>query len=151
VNVSLKRIAVYLDEVEVSKQVSSLDDAAATLGNDEPEDGGLGIVNASFRWNVVEGKEGKGKNKAQNREPSAHMARPTAMMVPEEEGETALLLPTDDSPADEAPKFELRDINVMFPEGKLTVITGPTASGKTALLVSVLSVCCSRRPILIAS
>lgn len=32
-------------------------------------------------------------------------------------------------------RFELRDINVVFPEGKMTVITGPTASGKTALLV----------------
>jgi hypothetical protein len=32
-------------------------------------------------------------------------------------------------------RFELRDINIVFPEGKLSVITGPTASGKTALLV----------------
>ena len=32
-------------------------------------------------------------------------------------------------------RFELRDITVMFPEGQLTVVTGPTASGKTALLV----------------
>jgi len=39
VNVSLKRIAVYLDEVEVSEQVSSLKDAAETLRNDEPEIG----------------------------------------------------------------------------------------------------------------
>ncbi|KIJ38903.1 hypothetical protein M422DRAFT_258311 [Sphaerobolus stellatus SS14] len=30
--------------------------------------------------------------------------------------------------------FELRDINLAFPKGKLTVITGPTASGKMALL-----------------
>lgn len=33
-------------------------------------------------------------------------------------------------------RFELRDIDVLFPEGELTVVTGPTASGKTALLVS---------------
>jgi excinuclease UvrABC ATPase subunit len=32
-------------------------------------------------------------------------------------------------------RFELRDMNVRFPEGELSVITGPTASGKTALLV----------------
>lgn len=32
-------------------------------------------------------------------------------------------------------RFELRDINVRFPEGQLSLITGPTASGKTALLV----------------
>ena len=33
--------------------------------------------------------------------------------------------------------FELRDISISFPEGELTVVTGPTASGKTALLVRV--------------
>ena len=32
--------------------------------------------------------------------------------------------------------FELRDISVVFPDGALTVVTGPTASGKTAILVS---------------
>ena len=37
-------------------------------------------------------------------------------------------------------RFELRDITVMFPEGELTVVTGPTASGKTALLVCLLNV-----------
>jgi ABC-type cobalamin/Fe3+-siderophores transport system ATPase subunit len=31
--------------------------------------------------------------------------------------------------------FELRGLSVRFPEGKLTVVAGPTASGKTALLV----------------
>ena len=33
------------------------------------------------------------------------------------------------------PRFELRDIDVRFPEGELTVIVVPTVSGKTALLV----------------
>lgn len=32
-------------------------------------------------------------------------------------------------------RFELTDITVMFPESELSLITGPTASGKTALLV----------------
>ncbi len=35
-------------------------------------------------------------------------------------------------------KFELRDLTIKFPEGELTVVTGPTASGKTALLVSLI-------------
>ncbi|TFK72661.1 hypothetical protein BDN72DRAFT_876371 [Pluteus cervinus] len=35
-------------------------------------------------------------------------------------------------------KFELRGISVVFPEGKLTVVAGPTASGKTALLTALL-------------
>jgi ABC-type multidrug transport system fused ATPase/permease subunit len=32
-------------------------------------------------------------------------------------------------------RFELKNLNVKFPKGALTVVTGPTASGKTALLV----------------
>jgi excinuclease UvrABC ATPase subunit len=35
-------------------------------------------------------------------------------------------------------RFELKDINIVFPERQLTVVTGPTASGKTALLVGIL-------------
>ncbi|CAG8610854.1 10072_t:CDS:10, partial [Acaulospora colombiana] len=34
--------------------------------------------------------------------------------------------------------FELQDIDITFPEGRLTVVTGPTASGKTALLLAQL-------------
>ncbi|KZT38562.1 P-loop containing nucleoside triphosphate hydrolase protein [Sistotremastrum suecicum HHB10207 ss-3] len=35
-------------------------------------------------------------------------------------------------------RFELRDVNIVFPEGKITVVTGPTASGKSALLMALL-------------
>jgi len=35
-------------------------------------------------------------------------------------------------------RLELRDINIRFPEGQLSVIIGPTASRKTALLVCCL-------------
>lgn len=35
-------------------------------------------------------------------------------------------------------QFELRDINVIFPPGELSLVTGPTASGKTALLRALL-------------
>jgi len=34
--------------------------------------------------------------------------------------------------------FELRDINLKLAKGKLSVVTGPTASGKTALLMALL-------------
>ncbi|KAF9584468.1 hypothetical protein BGW38_006357 [Lunasporangiospora selenospora] len=34
--------------------------------------------------------------------------------------------------------FELRDLNLEFPVGELSVITGPTGSGKTSLLLSLL-------------
>lgn len=34
--------------------------------------------------------------------------------------------------------FELQDINVRFPEGKLSLVTGPTGCGKTALMLALL-------------
>jgi ABC-type uncharacterized transport system ATPase subunit len=35
-------------------------------------------------------------------------------------------------------EFELKDVNVEFPEGKLSLITGPTGSGKTSILLALL-------------
>lgn len=35
-------------------------------------------------------------------------------------------------------QFELTDINILFPPGELSLVTGPTASGKTALLRALL-------------
>jgi len=43
--------------------------------------------------------------------------------------------PVDSLGSGQEQHFELRDIDIKFSEGRLTLITGPTASGKTALLV----------------
>jgi hypothetical protein len=34
-------------------------------------------------------------------------------------------------------RFELRDIDIRFPDGEISEVTGLTASGKTALLVRI--------------
>nr|GAT50560.1 ABC bile acid [Mycena chlorophos] len=121
--VSLNRIAVYLDEEEVSAQVSSLkqDDLMPFLDGAEEE--GLGLENATLRWNEL----------PEDAEQGAHHSPSDSV-----DGSTTAL--GDDAASDiiEVNKFELRDISVMFPEGKLSVITGPTASGKTALLMALL-------------
>ena len=112
-NVALKRIAAFLDEPEVDEQVASLTELEQVQGEDESTEG-LGIVHGSFRWNTVErdSKKTPGKvNQARLRDSATEG---------DEEGSNS--------------HFELRDINVMFPEDQLTIITGPTGSGKTALL-----------------
>ncbi|KAG6864482.1 hypothetical protein C0991_009205 [Blastosporella zonata] len=146
--VALKRIAVYLDEDEVSEQVSSLKKDAsqppttpAADAGTAPEQEGLGIENGSFKWNEVEvpkaNDDAKGKKNGK-KSPSVDEA---ATVV---EGQTQVLLGEGlDAGAlvpevDMDHRFELRDINVRFPEGELTLITGPTASGKTALLMALL-------------
>ena len=41
----------------------------------------------------------------------------------------------DPAAIDTGRKFELQNLDIVFPEGKLTLVTGPTASGKSALIV----------------
>ena len=122
--VTLKRIAVYLDEEEVTDQVSSLkkDYSERYISGD---DEGLGLECATFKWNEVV-EVVKGKQLGQNKSSSSS----TVSLVADE----ASTIIDADSISDHV--FELRNMTVRFPEGELTVVTGPTASGKTALLVS---------------
>ncbi|KAF7314389.1 ABC bile acid [Mycena kentingensis (nom. inval.)] len=113
--VALNRIAVYLEEEEVSAQVSSVKRDATLPLLDGDEDEGLGLENATLRWNELP---------EDPRDSSVDS--------------TATASGGDASDEIELNKFELRDISVLFPEGQLSVITGPTASGKTALLMALL-------------
>ncbi|KAF7299119.1 ABC bile acid [Mycena indigotica] len=114
--VALNRIAVYLDEEEVSAQVSSLKQDAIVPHLHGVENEGLGLENASLRWNELPEEE---VLPLKGTPPSSTSGNTTAL-------------------GDEVNRFELRDISVIFPEGQLSMITGPTASGKTALLMALL-------------
>ncbi|KAJ7041090.1 hypothetical protein C8F04DRAFT_947402 [Mycena alexandri] len=87
--------------------------AVSTLKHDscQPSEG-LGFENASFCWNQVV-------------TPSTSTSPPNMNSI----------FNIDDV---EDRRFELTDLSVLFPEGKLSVITGPTASGKTALLLALM-------------
>ncbi|KAJ7624560.1 hypothetical protein FB45DRAFT_84390 [Roridomyces roridus] len=129
--VSLERIAGYLEEEEVDAQVSSLKKAAQAEGLpllDGAEEESLGIENGSFRWNAlsddVKGDDGNG-NGSGSRDGSA-------------DGSTTALGDGESDVGENDHVFELKDISVMFPQGRLSVVTGPTASGKTALLMALL-------------
>jgi hypothetical protein len=99
-SVALSRISTFLDEDEVSDEVSALKTTSALEDNDAAElSAGLAIENGSFKWNEVESKDVK--------------TDPSAVPNP--------------NPTPNEPQFELRDISVSFPEGKLTCVIGPTA------------------------
>ncbi|KAF8205407.1 multidrug resistance-associated ABC transporter [Mycena galopus ATCC 62051] len=124
--VSLNRISVYLDEDEVSDQVSTLKkDRSGPASPESEDDDRLGFENASFKWNEVENaKEDSGDKNAD-----------TGVT----ESETSSILTAEhETGAVVDHKFELKDLSIVFPQGELTVVTGPTASGKTALLMAVL-------------
>jgi ABC-type transport system involved in cytochrome bd biosynthesis fused ATPase/permease subunit len=109
-----------------------------TSGGDDETGNGLGIENGSFKWNEVEQNEDNEDQNGQNEraDKKAKDAISTADDAAQDASdgtERSSIAAKDDSEH----RFELRDINITFPERQLTVVTGPTASGKTALLVSI--------------
>ncbi|KAH7905802.1 hypothetical protein BJ138DRAFT_1118141 [Hygrophoropsis aurantiaca] len=112
--VALKRVETYLNE-EVSDQVSSIK-TSSNPADDSPDTDGLAIESGAFKWNEV---------------PEEKKATNNKTVV---DSESVAVSESEDH------QFELHDISVRFPEGELTVITGPTASGKAALLASIQTV-----------
>ncbi|TBU41809.1 P-loop containing nucleoside triphosphate hydrolase protein [Dichomitus squalens] len=106
--VALDRIATYLDEDEIDGQVSNLQRNPV-----DEEDPGLAIVDGSFRWNSI----GTDTSNA---------------------GESVAAPIFNTSASSAHHDFELKNINIVFPEDRLTLVTGPTAGGKTALLMALL-------------
>jgi ABC-type multidrug transport system fused ATPase/permease subunit len=137
--VALDRIATYLDEDEVTEQVSSLKKSPfGTSGADDETAKGLGIENGSFKWNEVEQngdtKDENGQNERADKKGKNAISTSDAAAQDASDGTERGSVAASDASEH---RFELRDIDIMFPERQMTVITGPTASGKTALLVSI--------------
>jgi hypothetical protein len=124
-HVTLKRISVYLDEDEVTDQVSSLERDCSEpylFGDDEV----LGLECATLKWNeAVEAVEEGDQTKL--------FSSSTVSLVADK---ASTFVDTESIGNRVDRVFGLRNVTLRFPEGKLTVVTGPTASGKTALLVS---------------
>ncbi|KAJ7794752.1 hypothetical protein B0H14DRAFT_3888596 [Mycena olivaceomarginata] len=126
--VALNRIAVYLDEDEVTPQFSSLKQDLSDLAL-SAQDEGLGFENASFEWNQVKTKKaGPGPFKvSESRTQSASSSSVDVSTV----------VDADNSNIQDH-RFKLKDLSIRFPENHLSVIIGPTASGKTALLMALM-------------
>lgn len=154
---------MFLDEDEVDEQVSTIKRIAVTSAQTGPNSypwassNELGLYRASFRWNAVQ-EEKKEKEKDDGKKDkkkwwnvfspkSAFEAngkkngkRASPSPPPNTSDLEAALADAaaeniSDGEGDEDHVFELRDVSVVFPERQLTLVTGPTASGKTALLV----------------
>ncbi|EJD46367.1 P-loop containing nucleoside triphosphate hydrolase protein [Auricularia subglabra TFB-10046 SS5] len=121
VGVSARRIQSFLEEEDVTQ-------AGSFRSSPAPGTDVVAIESASFAWN-------RGSSKASE--------KPTAkkswfnIRLQFWKREDAIVAKTVDDEEEETP-FELRDINVSFPARRLTLVTGPTASGKSALLHALL-------------
>lgn len=144
--VAVRRIETYLDEEEVTEQVSSLKKgyfpSSLQSQEQEHEERGLEIKNGTFKWNEVpdesadENRKSDSKNKGRpdnTNNGSITSSGATSPTNPGDETDSASVTSVEAEIVEY--KFELKDISVRFPEGELTMVTGPTASGKTALLV----------------
>lgn len=133
--ISADRVNAFLGEEEVPAFVSSLKQSEDEISDPNITEANLriGIRNGSFVWN-----EGKSENKKASPSPqkSGNPWWKVWRRRAAASGSSEATLIT--SPVEETRRFELRDINIDFPVGKLTVVTGPTASGKTALLMALL-------------
>lgn len=86
-------------------------------------------MDGAFKWNEVPEEVMDVKNGKSNADHSRSSSEETTTAVDTES--------LSGGSGVEDHKFELKDISVRFPEGELTLVTGPTASGKSALLVSI--------------
>ncbi|KAH7322247.1 ABC transporter type 1, transmembrane domain-containing protein [Rhizoctonia solani] len=131
--VSIQRIEAYLSEEEVPEHVSSLKRPSPTARG--PAETRLGCNNATFRWPTISTADQKTNQMPKTHQPSRWTKLLTTLCLrkkvvpPEAQEETT---------TDEDRHFTLHDISVIFPEGVLSLVYGPTGSGKSSLLSAIL-------------
>ncbi|CAE6421059.1 unnamed protein product [Rhizoctonia solani] len=140
--VALKRIEKYLAEEEVPEYVSSL--MRSSRPPHEPVDTRIGCASATFRWPAAPTNDANKKdNSGLFVKIGSAWGALTGFI-----GRVFVLLrlrkspeetPQEDQPEEEPEKpFELKDINIVFPEGVISLVSGPTGSGKSSLLAALL-------------
>ncbi|KAG0232234.1 hypothetical protein BGW42_008288 [Actinomortierella wolfii] len=130
-SVSLKRLDDYLKEEELVRDttVTKIDGKARVDAN-EPI---IGFVNASFKWPSKEVEQAKISSVSQKK-PFFQRLKAKFIKAPVTDPATE----TPSKPESVQERFKLQNLNASFPVGKLSVIVGPTGSGKTALLLALL-------------
>ncbi|KAI7816898.1 P-loop containing nucleoside triphosphate hydrolase protein [Gamsiella multidivaricata] len=131
--VSLKRISRFLADEEIVKDttITRLDGKArvASAPQDHPV---IGFVNATYAWPNKE-QEQAAETKAFKKEPLSKRIKGWFSKKPE----AAPVEPAAESDVVQE-RFKLKNISADFPVGKLSLIVGPTGSGKSALLLALL-------------
>jgi hypothetical protein len=84
------------------------------------EDNRLGIEHASFQWNAVEEDKKTASSPIPERLPKS-----TGSSIVESEPVPGDSISVNNQESEDH-KFELRDINIVFPDRQLTVVTGPS-------------------------
>jgi ABC-type multidrug transport system fused ATPase/permease subunit len=124
-------LTLWIRLILVPDWVSSLKRKPET----ESESRKIGFTKATLQWNTGKQAEtkpaDKPKDKSLTKIKRAFFGRPPPDTSTEGSETTAV----ESTPE---PVFQLADLNVDFPTGKLSVVSGPTGSGKTAVLTGLL-------------
>ena len=149
--VSIQRLEQFFDEPEVDSWVSALHErsgaSSSFSSSTSTQFNDIGIVDGTFKYSEA-ATEKNGDGPAQSTSTTSAKATPAPatneprVSTAEEETSSAAT-PTAEGNAEgegetHEPEFELRDINVKFPTGKLSLVSGPTGSGKSSLFLALL-------------
>ncbi|KAF9438940.1 hypothetical protein BGZ76_002939 [Entomortierella beljakovae] len=129
--VSLNRINKFLLEEELVKDTTVTKvDSKARIDSSKPI---IGFINASYTWPNKEQAIGGATNKATKKK--SWLKKIVSKFV-----KSQPVVPEEAVAEVEAvqERFKLKNISVEFPVGKLSVVVGPTGSGKSALLLALL-------------
>ncbi|PWN45185.1 hypothetical protein IE81DRAFT_344880 [Ceraceosorus guamensis] len=147
--VSMERIETYLAADEVPEWVSTLEASHSPVVTS----GKLGFKQATLSWEKADITEPVREAEPRQLHKQALLARAVQRIRGQRDkaGETAPLLPGDGAlqpptgidgydsgAATPISPFALEALDVMFPQGKLSLVCGPTASGKSSMLAALL-------------
>jgi ABC-type multidrug transport system fused ATPase/permease subunit len=136
--VSIQRLEQFFDEPEVDSWVSALHDQdqgqgqpiSTSSSSSENDFVDIGIIDGTFKYS----EQARLKN---DNGSTSKTSKTTTIDEPldssREEGEEV-----NEVVVEEEPEFELRDVNVSFPTGRLSLVSGPTGSGKSSLFLALL-------------
>ncbi|KAH7102647.1 P-loop containing nucleoside triphosphate hydrolase protein [Auriculariales sp. MPI-PUGE-AT-0066] len=128
--VAYQRIDDFLVEEEVPAWTSAL--KRAEQEREDPFDDRLGALKANFRWHKVPTNINSGQpTSAKWHQRFISVCKRVLLRRKE-----ATAQQQDDH--NEEHLFELRNIDILFPRGKLSIVTGVTGSGKSSLLSALL-------------
>ncbi|KAJ1840002.1 hypothetical protein LPJ73_006575, partial [Coemansia sp. RSA 2703] len=146
--VSLDRVSKFLSEEETPKyKLSKLarnTHEGAIYGGDKRASFAevvsatdIGFVNASFSWKSAASTVSTVTTAVASTENLGKAYSETDPLLSAESGQNTATRPSS-SNNDHSHVFELQDLTISFPVGKLSIIAGPTGCGKTSLLMALL-------------